>query len=266
MNIPKKLEFRPHLTTGVIARDRDMEMLVLWLNELRDYLQAKEEIDKTWLKEMLIKDKSKPNYEEASKCQCRCHSGAGNFSCVECESKHDMRDLYKQSEEASKGGCRHCGFKYGGALSLHECSANISKELEKLDPPESKGGCNDFNRGFDEGEKFGRISEKMFPEDRVDRITNRELAKPNPPEHEDEFEDFNELLDSLGYIPVNPKQTMEEHEESKRKVLQDYIRENFVSKEKIKKILNEARFKGDSGYCGKCSHIVRKLESLGLGD
>ena len=45
-------------------------------NEIIDYLQAKEEVDKTWLKEIILKDKGigEPNYEEASKGECKQHS------------------------------------------------------------------------------------------------------------------------------------------------------------------------------------------------
>lgn len=103
--IPKKLEFRPHLTTGVIARDRDMEMLVLWLNELRDYLQAKEEASKSsW----------HTFWSDSKKCVC-CNK--------------TLKELEK-SKEASKGECKLCGGKYGdhGYINGTPCP--------KLDPPE----------------------------------------------------------------------------------------------------------------------------------
>lgn len=159
MNIPKKLEFRPHLTTGVIARDRDMEMLVLWLNELRDYLQAK--------------------------------------------------------EEASKGECPMCGNK------------------------DYKNGCSN-------------CYERMFPEDRVDRITNKEVAKPNSSEHE---YCWKHGVVGVKYGENGCKHVPPEHEEELVKLEKDYIdsfgdlfhtwssygwwikyiRDNFVSKEKIKR-------------------------------
>lgn len=135
--IPKKLEFRPHLTTGVIARDRDMEMLVLWLNELRDYLQAK--------------------------------------------------------EEASK---------------------------------------REFNRGFDEGEKFGRISERMYPESKGGckqcMSQCRECVEcrknPNPPEHE---EDFDRLAQGLRNHVIDDVRFSGLFE-----YVKDYIRDNFEPKRK----------------------------------
>lgn len=180
--IPKKLEFRPHLTTGVIARDRDMEMLVLWLNELRDYLQAK--------------------------------------------------------EEASK---------------------------------------REFNRGFDEGEKFGRISERMYPESKGGckqcMSQCRECVEcrknPNPPEHEERLEESNRLND-LAHKFNNTIGIKSGRDQKIVKFYELEIKSGYVSKEKIKREIKNLPTIGISPAPNNMAFDWVKrtdlIKSLGLGD
>lgn len=73
----KCAEQASRLSLGDMARKVDE--LVKEHNSLLESLKSKEEIDKTWLKDLINKDPklaSKPNYEEASKGECGSYETA----------------------------------------------------------------------------------------------------------------------------------------------------------------------------------------------
>ena len=107
-------------------------------NELIDYLQAKEEIDKTWLKEIILKDKgiSEPNYEEASKGECKVivkHKGEYDDEWTE--------DEIKLNPPERRGECKHENIGYelprdSGSFNAPPVCMDCGKKLVKDNPPE----------------------------------------------------------------------------------------------------------------------------------
>lgn len=183
-------------------------------NEIIDFLEAKEEVDKTWLKEIILKDKGigEPNYEEASKGECKQHS---------CE--------YYKCRCILDPNTGYCISK-----SWHVCN--------HYNPPESNGECGCcLNKHLDRGYS-------------ADGVCGKCKHDMNPPEHEED--NWTIKLHMLSHqIKEGVKKWVD---------VENYIRDNFVSKEKIKRVASgtETRFSNKTVSMA----IEHLLESLGLGD
>lgn len=165
--IPKKL-------SGIDYGEINIANIVITLNEIIDYLEANQTKE----------NKSYKTYKAASSVCCDSSfrlegdtkEGTMFHVCNNCNKACDIK-LTEKKVKASKGECTVVGCEEP-MPHLHDFRKCRNPEPHKfgslpccegLSRSESKG---EFERGFDEGEKFGRISEKMFPEDKVDRITN----------------------------------------------------------------------------------------------
>lgn len=185
---------------------------------------------------------------------------------------NELIDYLQAKEEASKGILTEKQFN---EIALQ--GFEWAKEDEAA--RKSKASKGDFDRGFDEGEKFGRISERMYPASKgqckcrchiesVNICCDECLEKHNPPESKGgcscECHGAKENTPSPCQHCLIPP----EHEESPKEddlkdyietdyFLQKYIKDNYVSKEKIKR---ELISKLSYAWCKEL------FKSLGLGD
>lgn len=80
----------------------------------------------------------------------------------------------------------------------------------------------------------------------------------NPPEHEEEWSDLGDLLGNYRVAPQTDQSLVKKTHQD----ILDYIKDNFVSKEKIKREAENA-----TNYLDKDSILKHEfLKSLGLGD
>lgn len=195
--IPKKLVFTEISSTPHVAEK---------VNQIIEYLEEKEKVDKTWLRKILSKDK--PNYEPECPGFGDFHSD-GNLACSKCS---------VPKKEPSKGEC--------GIIQC-ECGRVFSKS------------------GYKEHLKEGH----------------------NPPEHEEDWEKkfakdwYDKKMDGDVYSGWSGP----ESDPSCEKVM-IYIRANFVSKEKIKRVAHKMSFGGTIEEAKLIQEFIALLEEPGLGD
>lgn len=209
-----------------------LELVRIKVDEIISYLQAKEEASK---KQYIYTCSCSAVYDPELKNCPACGEKTidnGKYLCYTC---NQWVVIGNHKCEASKGGCA-CKSYETVEIGCEVCHPEL-----KLDLPERKGEC------MHEGDRSNFHPQYCTK-------CGKEFMYDNPPEHE-------ESLDEQPFMSVLSNW--------RRKQIKDYIRDNFVSKTKIKREANLVWW--PTCECGKSAGITERairqlLKSLGLGD